>query len=240
MSDALLFLAWLAPLAALPLALGGAGRWWTSLATLVLAGAPFTSGALAKDLLKTALLEAPAFWPGLLTWMLLLTAAGTTLLMGRFLYLMHRAAGSAESAGAASALPWLGLMVLSLGLPLVHGGFSFAVSDTGLILAAAIAAGAMARRRPAALAKWVGRIPPGDVLEPLLRILRRSISALRMLGTRCCTSFGRGLRKGPSEYVSALVRATQAAETALRERAAAGPLWLTVAGAAFLLGVLRP
>jgi hypothetical protein len=207
------------------------GRWalaLLALPALVLAGAPFTSGALAKDLLKAALLDAPALWSGLLAWMLPLAAAGTTLLMGRFLYLMYRAAGSGGPAGAVAALPWLGLVVLSLGLPLIHGGVVFAVSDAWPILAAAIAAWSVALRRPAALARWIGRVPPGDVLEPLLRISRRLVCAFRLLGTRCCAGLGRGMWKPLPESISPLLHATQAAETKLRERNLAGLLWLSV------------
>ena len=223
------------------------GRWslvLLAVPVLVLVGVPFTSGALAKDLLKTALLEVPVFWAGVLTWVLPLTAAGTVLLMGRFLYLMQHAAGSARSLGAASALPWVGLVVLSLGLPLLHGGFSFAISDIWPILVAAIAAGVVALRRPAVLACWIGRVPPGDVLEPLLRLSRLLLSIL-MLGTRCGVSFGKRLRKQLFEFVGLLARAMQVAETALRKRteamwhAATGLSWFSVL-LLLLLTVLMP
>jgi formate hydrogenlyase subunit 3/multisubunit Na+/H+ antiporter MnhD subunit len=57
------------------------------LPALALAGAPFTSGAFAKLALKTATAQLPAPWPAWLGWLLPLAAIGTTLLMGRFLWL---------------------------------------------------------------------------------------------------------------------------------------------------------
>lgn len=55
------------------------------LAGLSLAGAPWTSGMLAKTALKKVAGLAPGDWPAALGWMLSLAAVGTTLLMARFL-----------------------------------------------------------------------------------------------------------------------------------------------------------
>jgi formate hydrogenlyase subunit 3/multisubunit Na+/H+ antiporter MnhD subunit len=199
-----------------------------ALPALVLVGAPFTSGALAKDLLKRSLVGAPLIWEEILTWTLVLTALGSTLLMGRFLFLMHLAAGSGGSKGTASALPWLGLVVISLGLPLVHGAPSFDLSDTTLMLAAAVAASAVALRPPAVLAKAVGWVPPGDILYPLVRISRQLGATLHVLRTRCRTGLGRELQARWADCSSPLLKATQVSEAALRKQAAAGLLWLSV------------
>jgi hydrogenase-4 component B len=64
---------------------------WTKLAllfpALALAGAPFTSGAIAKTALKSLTPLAPVPWEAWLPGFLLLSAMGTTLLMGQFIYL---------------------------------------------------------------------------------------------------------------------------------------------------------
>ncbi len=56
----------------------------TLLPALALAGAPFTSGVLAKGLLKEGLAEVGGRWYAMLDPLLLLAAGGTTLLMVRF------------------------------------------------------------------------------------------------------------------------------------------------------------
>ena len=80
---------------------------WAGLAlpALALAGAPLTSGALAKTELLAALAGLPAPWPGVLSWGLSLGAVGTALLMWRFLCLLR---GAPKRGGAGLLLPWLG------------------------------------------------------------------------------------------------------------------------------------
>jgi formate hydrogenlyase subunit 3/multisubunit Na+/H+ antiporter MnhD subunit len=58
------------------------------LGVVAIAGAPLTGGAVAKKALKGISEWAPAPWPRLLEWLLPLSAVGTTLLLGRFLFLM--------------------------------------------------------------------------------------------------------------------------------------------------------
>jgi NADH:ubiquinone oxidoreductase subunit 5 (subunit L)/multisubunit Na+/H+ antiporter MnhA subunit len=56
-------------------------------AALAVAGAPLTSGSVAKGALKAAAARVPE-WPGAMEGLLSLAAVGTTLLMGRFLMLV--------------------------------------------------------------------------------------------------------------------------------------------------------
>jgi formate hydrogenlyase subunit 3/multisubunit Na+/H+ antiporter MnhD subunit len=154
------------------------------LLALVLAGAPFTSGALAKDLLKQALLE-PSIWVLLLVWMLPLTAAGTGLVMARFLYLMHRVRGSASVVTASAALPWLALAVTSLSVPLIYGAVVYDLSSMLPIMVAAVLAGAVGWSRRSPLARWIGMVPPGDILNPLMRLLGRLGAGFLGFGTSC-------------------------------------------------------
>jgi hydrogenase-4 component B len=73
-----------------------AGRPWllagAALPAMVLAGAPLTSGAVAKSALKSALGEVPQPWPVPIDALLSIAAIGTTLLMARALGLLAMAA----------------------------------------------------------------------------------------------------------------------------------------------------
>jgi NADH:ubiquinone oxidoreductase subunit 5 (subunit L)/multisubunit Na+/H+ antiporter MnhA subunit len=84
-----------------------------ALPALSLAGAPLTSGALAKTLLKMPLLESDAAGP-ILVGLLSLAAVGTTLLMLRFLVLL-RASARAASAGPQWGLLWPWTLLLVAG-----------------------------------------------------------------------------------------------------------------------------
>jgi hydrogenase-4 component B len=86
--------------------------------SLALAGAPLTGGAIAKTLLNNAL---PQVWSSLY-WLLMASGAGSTLLMGRFLYLASRISPR-DSTSAILALTVWSLLVrmnrIIEGLPLV-------------------------------------------------------------------------------------------------------------------------
>ncbi|MFZ5833404.1 MAG: proton-conducting transporter membrane subunit, partial [Planctomycetota bacterium] len=77
---------------------------------LSLAGMPWTSGALAKALLKADAARAPDHWAVALDWLLPLAAVGTTLLMARFLWLTWPRTNSA-SAGQCTGM-WIGWLLL--------------------------------------------------------------------------------------------------------------------------------
>jgi formate hydrogenlyase subunit 3/multisubunit Na+/H+ antiporter MnhD subunit len=83
------------------------------LPALALAGAPFTSGALAKEALKDAAGWLADPWRDRLAWALSLAAVGTTLLLLRFLYLVRR-----EGLEAVPGTPGRGL-VLGFGAALL-------------------------------------------------------------------------------------------------------------------------
>ncbi len=105
----------------------GAARWWTRVGlvipALALAGAPFTSGAVAKLGLKAELGNLAGGWTAWLAVLLPLTATGTTLLMGRFLWLVWpRREGHAEPVTAGTRLPWAFLvMAVVVGVWLMPG-----------------------------------------------------------------------------------------------------------------------
>lgn len=64
---------------------------------LALAGLPFTSGAVAKVALKGVAAQAPGAWPTALEMLLPAAAVGTTVVMGRFLFLSVLGAGSGNT-----------------------------------------------------------------------------------------------------------------------------------------------
>lgn len=145
---------------------------WAGLAlpALALAGAPLTSGALAKMQLLAALSGLPA--PGWLAWVLALAASGTALLMLRFLWLLWRGRGQGQGGGAGLLLPWLVLpaVISLLWLAADAGAVARGLSGAGLWSAAwppLLAAGLALL--PWRRVGWLAAIPPGDVLLWLQR-----------------------------------------------------------------------
>lgn len=147
---------------------------------LALAGAPLTSGAVAKAALSTALPGLPAPWPGWLDLLLPLIAVGTTLLMARFLFLVLRMDQTKAYLPAAMWAPWL---VLLLSVLLVTWTLPAAVDFTrytldlyamwlalwplglGLLLAASVGWLSMRKILPPRPS-----IPPGDIVVVLERL----------------------------------------------------------------------
>jgi formate hydrogenlyase subunit 3/multisubunit Na+/H+ antiporter MnhD subunit len=81
-------------------------------AALALAGAPLTSGAVAKTALKTVTVNLPVDWKAALAVVLPLSAVGTTLLMGRFFYTL-RTYTTHHSVSKMEAFSWSLLLLLS-------------------------------------------------------------------------------------------------------------------------------
>jgi formate hydrogenlyase subunit 3/multisubunit Na+/H+ antiporter MnhD subunit len=141
------------------------------LPALALAGAPFTSGAVAKLVLKSAAVIPPAPWPQWLGGLLPLAAVGTTLLMGRFLWLIgptSKTQGSHLTLGL--WLPWAVLLIVVASSPWLFGPAALAATPSATLVALwPVVAGALVIFG----AWWWGgkavlsvgrRIPPGDLL----------------------------------------------------------------------------
>jgi formate hydrogenlyase subunit 3/multisubunit Na+/H+ antiporter MnhD subunit len=172
-----------------------------ALPALALAGAPLSSGAIAKSALKSALGDVPP--PGGLPvdTLLYIAAAGTTLLMARYLSILAGGTTPADSragrapagivlpwaalvAASASAAAWLPWSLAALGeLPRATGtaGAAGAAGAADLATAiwpiavgaiAAAAASRLARRSPALTAL---AIPAGDILA----VVERAVSIIR-------------------------------------------------------------
>jgi hydrogenase-4 component B len=130
---------------------------------LALAGAPLTSGALAKAVLTAGL---PEQAQPLVT-LLAASALATTLLMARFLFLVwrQRHAGRARC-GAAATTAWLALLA-------VIAVFPFALADAGQLYAnlAPVAMGALVA---AAALLGTGRFPGRIAISTRLTAARRA------------------------------------------------------------------
>lgn len=155
-----------------------------ALAGLALAGAPWTSGMLAKTLLKnvTGLVSGDSF--SALGWLLNLSAVGTTLLMARFLVRLRATAHDAEHHPAASGViwaPWLlllfsSLMVSWLAVPdltgaVIEAGFKGALLwklSWPIMVGIAVAALVFAVRRGRSA---LPEAPAGDVLALYLLVV---------------------------------------------------------------------
>lgn len=211
-----------------------------ALLALVLAGAPLTSGALAKLSLKSATVVPPVTW---LLWLLVIKSFGTTLLMARFLYVLRFATLTpATEQGAGILLPWAGLLLAVAVLPwlLAAGSWrdtalAFDVGSLLPLVAGVIVAALVALVKPSWLSGLVGRIPPGDLLV-MLEAAWRQLSATTI---RCARVFSRPAFARRWSAIGRPWRGPRQGEIelALRRWPSAGLLWLMVF-AGLLFGVL--
>ena len=158
------------------------GLW---LPALAIAGAPWTSGMLAKDLVKSYSLYAPAPWDTLLPLLLSGSAVATALLMARLLYLVRP---SAEPYGAVPliglVLPWMALLLIIILVPwLPVYSFEYSMNNQifgslwPLLLSLVISIGVYRIH----IFQTVKPIPAGDILvwiEFVLRVLRNYVKKL--------------------------------------------------------------
>jgi formate hydrogenlyase subunit 3/multisubunit Na+/H+ antiporter MnhD subunit len=129
--------------------------------SLALAGAPLTSGALAKSLLSDAL---PQAWSSLY-WLLTASGAGSTLLMARFLFLATKTNQPTVASATVSWTVWSLLLLAIVIAPFALGGLHASTRGWETVLLAALLATSIYILRPPQLAHAVGRIPAGDLLH---------------------------------------------------------------------------
>ncbi|HET6468707.1 MAG TPA: complex I subunit 5 family protein [Geminicoccaceae bacterium] len=151
------------------------------LPALALAGAPLTSGIVAKTILKEAAYRLEPAWRDPVDLLLPLAAVGTTLLMARFLWLMTQTGSHGARPGLWPS--WLGLLLavaLVSWLPIVAEPEIVALGFAPGALGGGtwpLALGILA----AALVLWLRRsgralprpaVPEGDLLWPVVRLGR--------------------------------------------------------------------
>ncbi|MCH8540030.1 MAG: complex I subunit 5 family protein [Opitutales bacterium] len=153
-----------------------------SVAALAIAGFPLTGGAQAKYGILKLVSQTEGPWRSLLPWALSLSSLGTTLLLIRFLRVLYRdnpphrpgtfrgeVVPWAILVGAVVVVPVLAIRFFALPLPemtlsvaAIGGGF-WPVGLAGLIYLLA--------HQQRYWRLWEGRIPPGDLLVPLERLV---------------------------------------------------------------------
>jgi len=167
----------------------GGRRWWAWIAVgapaLAIAGAPLTSGAVAKALLKTSL-DGQAL--AVLLPLLSLAAVGSTTLMARFVWLARPVRDGHRRTVPTMWLGWLASAALALTvtwqLPAVVPvagkalGFGASVGQSWPIVVGGILYLLLSRRAPARV--W-GAVPSGDLLVPLEMMAARAGGAARRL-----------------------------------------------------------
>lgn len=163
----------------------GTSRWVVAallLPALALAGLPLTSGAIAKAALKSGVEVLPNGWPATLELLLPVAAAGTTLLMVRFLHLMWLRATNEKQAAPMLWPIWLVLLAAVAFVTALLPDAAYAASKAlepgklwtamwpiALGVGLALVFGLLGRRIP----RLVGlTIPAGDVLPLMQRAPR--------------------------------------------------------------------
>jgi formate hydrogenlyase subunit 3/multisubunit Na+/H+ antiporter MnhD subunit len=208
-----------------------------SLPILALAGAPLTSGAVAKLTLKTAIALAPFAWPEWLSVLLPVAAVGTTMLMGRFLMLLPVTPGESE----ALLMPglWFPWAVLLAGVTALIWSF---VADPTTAILKTLSSAAVWPVLVGILctwAAWRGQLPPlrtnflyipaGDLLTGAEWLARRCHSWVRMCRATMITSWLVG--RIPHYRFGAVVTATLLrTETQLQRWTNGGILFLLLLG----------
>lgn len=145
----------------------------TVLLAFSIAGLPFTSGALAKLSLKSALGN------DALTLLLTVNGITTTLVMLRFLQVVRQAESRAEKGISRSeAISFAAVALAALVLPAMVRAHQAALTAPGLADAWAtlwpvlLGVGLFLAGRALLPARWSGRVPEGDLVVPALCVYR--------------------------------------------------------------------
>ncbi|NEV64372.1 proton-conducting transporter membrane subunit [Thiorhodococcus minor] len=215
-----------------PLVLGG-----LVFLALAMAGAPLTSGAVAKQGIEPLL--ASAQWPWIAT-AVGVSAVATTLLMARFLWVTARVERHPEAGYAWPGAAWMSLVLLILLFPFVLGGSdAWWVKPMPVVLGILIAGVVLGVtwRRPALSKALIDRVPPGDLLVFLGPIGRAGAQLLRALSGGLGTAYGAVMGRLSRAYSAVLDKPDPDTERSLREWPVAGSAWLVV-GALLLASVV--
>ncbi|MBK5940180.1 complex I subunit 5 family protein [Halochromatium roseum] len=207
-----------------PLVLGG-----LIILALALAGAPFTSGAVAKYALKPVL--AGAEWPWVAAAVTVATL-GTTLLMARFLWVVGlRSKRSPQPGLLWPGIAWSLLLALVILFPFALGKPASWLSDwltisLGISFAGLIALGAW--RNPTWLSPVIGLIPAGDLLVLARPIGRVAANLWQQLWQPIDALQNRIKQAAISGFERIFKRPNSDGENALRRWPIAGGLWIGI------------
>jgi formate hydrogenlyase subunit 3/multisubunit Na+/H+ antiporter MnhD subunit len=202
---------------------------------LALAGAPFTSGAVAKYDLKPVLDAAGWTWIGAVV---AVSAVGTTLLMARFVWVSVRLGPHAEPGWLWPVAAWTLLTALVALFPFAFGKPAAWLSNAlpvgvGVGIAAAVALAAALQ--PRLFAPFIGLVPAGDLLALVLPLLR----AVREMGEVFLTDLKQAWSRLQGRAADAFERVfgTPAGdvERGLRQWPVAGALWVGISALLLLL-----
>jgi formate hydrogenlyase subunit 3/multisubunit Na+/H+ antiporter MnhD subunit len=176
------------PLAGLERSLFWAG---TVLAALALIGAPFSSGAVAKSLLKDSVVNSGLAHADAIVLALTLAAAGTTLLMTRYLLLLRRLSFDEHHVVSPRIwAPWILLLLMAMTLTFYIVSFLWAgqfipalkISPWWKSLWPLVVGGvlyALAGRLTGAKNAARFSLPPGDVYHGVMWVVAQITGALR-------------------------------------------------------------
>ncbi len=206
-----------------PLILGG-----LILLALALAGAPLTSGAVAKYALKPVFNGAE--WPWVAA-AVVVASVGTSLLMARFIWVCVRTQPHPQSGSLLPGLTWAVLIALVLLFPFVFGKPESWLSGwlpvlLGFASAGLVAVGAW--RNPDWLRPVIGLIPPGDLI-----VLKRPVSRLVVAGWQSLwqpieAARLRVTNAATQGFEKIFARPDTDSESSLRQWPVAGGIWLGI------------
>jgi formate hydrogenlyase subunit 3/multisubunit Na+/H+ antiporter MnhD subunit len=206
----------------------------TVLLALSLAGVPASGGAIAKYGIKPILGGTGWTW---VTTAVTLSAAGTALLMARFLWVIWRTEPHPSSGQVLGFIGWAMLIALSLVFPLLLGDGDAWGTDAFPVAAALIIVvpfALAAWRKPHLLRPVVDVVPAGD----LLGLVRPVLSVLGFM----VRGFGRGwssvlrwVSAGLDRVVATVGPAPSDPERGLRSWPNAGAAWLIITASLLVL-----
>ncbi len=193
---------------------------------LSLAGAPFTSGAVAKYELKPLFGALDWAWIGAVVG---ISTFGTTLLMVRFVWVSYRTEPHPEPGYRWPGVGWGVLIGLVLLLPFVFGKPAAWVTNlvnvpSALLLGVLVVVFGL--RRPGLFAPLIGRIPPGDILGLFTRLQQQLFGALQRIDQRWQVHRNAFNQRAVDAFERVFAGPTGDSERSLREWPVAGGIWV--------------
>jgi len=195
---------------------------------LSLAGAPFTSGAVAKYELKPVFGAFDWVWIGAVVGV---STFGTTLLMVRFVWISYRTEPHPEPGYRWPGIAWGALIALVLLFPFAFGKPSAWLTNlvsVPLALNLSLLALLFAVLRPRLLAPLVDRIPPGDILALFTPVQARAINWHRRADQRWKNAHTRVEQRAADAFERLFGTPSGDTERSLRQWPVVGVVWVGI------------